>query len=295
MLVASVPASLTAPFDYFLLPLDVASATYGQPVSLGPLAGPDITWPTALLATPDGRTLYISVFEAIDADHADSRVYAIDAVTYAPKGSWTWGLENDQNALDTVGPFSAVVAASADGSLLLMGGWYGLAIVDVADDFATRCLLHIKKQVGLDSLMPVVSQDNSRAYLFCCPDTDNGSGGTDSDSSAPALACGLIVVDIDLTAGTLSLVKNIPIELTALESLSTVGALSADAGTLYVSALADMLTSYDTSTFAAVQHQCGASGNFTPLQIVAGPEPNVFYCVWNSGGPAGTVSIVTLA
>jgi sugar lactone lactonase YvrE len=222
------------------------------------------------LATPDGRTLYFTASDNESTTHA----YAVDPSTYAPKGAWTW-----QPDVLQIG-FPAPVACNADGSLLLMAGFGGLVVIDVADGFVPTGTLSIAKQLNLFPGRPAVSPDNSRAYALAVDNPQDPAHGH------------VLAIDVDLAAGSLSLAKDIPLGLVPYYYHTV--ALSPDAKTLYVLTGTDVLTAYDTSTYAAVPYQCGVNGDFTPLQIVPGAQPNVLYCIGHDGDTSGTVSIVTV-
>jgi hypothetical protein len=265
--------------EYYILPLDVASTTYGQPVSLGTLvpSGDEVVYPV-LLATPDGGTVYVS---ALDLASAVSYVYALDAAGYATTGSWTWQTQPEQQELGPAWP----VAASVDGSILLMSGWAGLAVIDTAAGFAMTGILNLGQQIKL--LLaggPAVSPDVTRAYYL----------GVDSLSEP--MNGSFLAVDVDLTSGALSLVKQTSLgEVPAWAASTTSTVLSPDAGTVYLVTGADVLTAFDTTSFAMTPYYCGDNNQFTPLLIAFGAQPGVFYATGSSGYSNGTVWVITIS
>ncbi len=56
----------------------------------------------------------------------------------------------------------------------------------------------------------------------------------------------------------------------------------------------DVLTAYDTGTFEAVPYECGVDGQFTPVVVASGAQPNVLYSTGNNAYTTGTLSIVDL-
>ena len=251
---------LAASFDlqeYYILPLNVSATAYGKPVSLGNL-GAWIEPGPRLLATPDGKTVYASRYGG-----TGSYVYQLDAATYQTKGSWTWRPER-------LNGFAVAVACNADGSVLLMSGMTGPAVIDVAGGFtekASRDIPAVRE--------PLVGPGATRAYYLCAsqPYPTRGS---------------LVAVDVDLSRGTLR-----PAHETRLELVPDIAhpfALSPDATTLYLLTGADTVTTFDTATFAATPYPCGLDGDFAPLVMVSGAQPKLLYST--AGGD--TVSIITL-
>jgi hypothetical protein len=262
--------------EYYILPLHVADATYGPPVALGALAQSGSSAVPALLATPDGRTVYVS---ACDTEGQVQNVYvhALDAVTYATKGSWTWQARQDQNQYIPAVP----IAANADGSVLLM--WYltGLAVFDVSGGFTELATLYIGQHKAIIP-WPVVSPDATRAY--CCYIYD--------DESRNQGYFGLLTVDVGLGTGTLSPVNDTQFGLALLNGAA---ALSPDAKTLYLVAGMETLAAFDTTKFAATRYSCGVNDQFAPLVVVSGTQPGVLYCTgWDFLGTNDTVYIVTI-
>lgn len=251
--------------EYYIVPLYVSTATYGQPISkesLGPL---DVAG-LRLLATPDGKTVYASAWGGLEV--GTSYVYAFDADTYETKRSWTW-------QPDRTNAFVVAVASNADGSVLLMSGTTGLAVIDVAGDITQRARLSVNQLIK----QPLVSRDVTRAYLLYAPPMNPTRGG-------------LLPVDVNLRAGTLRPGKGT--SLTLDPDIDHAAALSPDAKTLHVLTGADTLTAFDTTTFGTEQYTCGLNSDFNPILIVSGAQSNVLYSTGHNEYTNDTVSILTL-
>jgi hypothetical protein len=259
--VIHVLVSSVAEEKYYVLPLDVSAATYGRPVSKGSL-GPWASPGPRLLATPDGRTVFASVWGG--SESGKSYVYAFDAATYESKGSWTW-------EPDRTNAFVMAVASNADGSVLLMSGTSGPAVIDVADGFTQKARLSLNQVIR----KPLVSPDVTRAYYLCAPQMD-------------PTQTSLVAVDVNPGTGTLRTAKVAKLKLNP--DVAHAAALSPDAGTLYMLTSADTVTAIDTTTFAGTPYPCGINGQFRPLVIAAGPQAKVLYSLTSSD----TVSILTL-
>jgi len=263
------------PVEYYILPLNVASATYGTPVSLGTIAPSGQPLISSLFATPDGSTVYVSVS---DFKNNATYVLALDAASYSVKGSWTWQLTKEQQLLGPAAP----VASNADGSVLLMVGLAGLATIDVTAGFTQLSLYSVGEQLKLLLMdTPLVSPDGTTAYCMA------GDNITDPINGY------LLTFGVDLTSGALTLAGNLPLGLSSY--LAGPGALSPDAKTLYLLTNVDVLTAFDTGTYHAVPYYCGVSGQFTPFDIASGATPNVLYSLGNNQRTSGTLSIVSLA
>jgi hypothetical protein len=272
---ASSRGGAGGPREFYIVPLYVASASYGKPVFLGKLVPSGQALLPQMLATPDGRTVYVT---ATDLKNQTSHTYAVDVATYTVTGSWNWQVQPDEQQ------FGAVpVASSADGSILLMVGWTALTVIDVAGGFTEIGTLNTARQFHLYLLSspPVASPDATRAYCLGIDNAVEPSHGS------------LLAVDVDLATGALTLAKNIPLGL--IPALAGPAALSPDAKTLYMLTAADVLTAYDTTAFTAVPYSCGINGQFTPLVIASGAQPAVLYSTGGNGQRDGTVSIVTVS
>jgi hypothetical protein len=269
--VVASSGSNTAKPSYYILPLNVAGATYGQPVSLGTLAPSGVSSLSGLLATPDGTTVYVQV-----DDLEGSYVYALNAATYATKGTWNW---QDQSQIGSAVP----VACNADGSVLLMQGLTGLTVIDVTGGFTEMGTLNIGQQLKLLIQAPVVTTPGATHAYFL---------GTDNIQDP--IHGSLLTVDIDLAKGALKLANDTQLGLIPMAAATGAAALSPDTRTLYMLTGTDTLTAFDTTTFAAVPYSCGVNGQFTPLLIVSGAQPDVLYCTGANMQSNGTVSIVTI-
>lgn len=252
---------------HYLLPLQVASATYGNPVALGPLlpSGSTVDAPS-LLATPEGRTVYLCAAVL----GSPTYLFAYDAVSYATKGSWI-----NQKLHEKIGP-TDVVGSNQDGSRLLLGGWGGIAALDVADGFTELTTMI----AGEFILLPwAVSADARRAYTVGYDPNDQKKRN-------------VLTYDVDLAAGSLRLANTTP--LGVVPAHSGASALSADGQTFYVWASPDTLTALDTTTFTTTPYVCGVNGSFTPLLIAAVPHSLELYCTGAGGVSNGTVEVVTI-
>ena len=263
------------PVEYYILPLDVATASYGTPVPLGTVVPSGQPLVPSLFATPDGSTVYVS---ASDFKTNDTCVVALDAGSYSVKGSWTWQAQQNQQSLGPASP----IASSPDGSVLLMSGIAGLATINVTGGFTVTSMLNIGQQLKMLFMdTPIVSADGTKAYCLA------GDNITDPINGY------LLTVDADLSTGALTLAGNLPLGLSSY--LAGPGALAPDGKTLYLLTNVDVLTAFDTATYHAVPYYCGVNGQFTPLQIVSGSTPNVLYSTGNNQRTTAIVSVISLA
>jgi hypothetical protein len=255
------------PAPLYIVALDVATATYGQPVPLGTVDSGGSIPSADLFATPDGRTVYVLTNDLAGFDLV---VRALDPGTYAVKGSWTWSA--DQTEL-----LPWAIASSEDGSILVSANADGVVAVEVTTGIV-KGTLAVPEPLSFVSF-PVVSADLSRVGVFGVGTSQNPSDGH------------LLVADADLGIGSLTLVSTV--ELGPLQ-VDPPGALSPDGKTFYVVRTPDVLTGYDTKTWSAVQYVCGTGGVFAPRVMVSSTQPNVLYSTGNQVGGSDAVSIITL-
>ncbi len=251
---------------YYLLPLQVANATYGKPVSLGALVPSGSPAFASLLATQDGQTAYVCAQDS----QGPTCILARDAGTYANKGSWT------SMSVQQIGP-PVIIGANHDGSVLLLGGWTAIMAVSVRAGFTELATL----KVGGYVMTPWgVSADASRVYGLSTPDL--------ADQNPRSV----VTCAVDLGTGSLSLANKT--SLGQGPTNSGTNALSADGKTFYVWTDPDTLTAIGTTTFVMTPYVCGVNGSFTPLLIASVPQSPDLYCTGAGGVSNGTVEVVTI-
>jgi hypothetical protein len=257
--------------QFSLARLQVAGATYDEPVSLGSLGPAGQTIGASILAAPDGRTIYACA-QQIGATPM-IWVHALNAANYSVTGSWSMS-----NPLDQVG-WPDVVAVGPDGGVLLLASWTGLMTVDLRAGGTRLAAL----DTGIATVRPwMVSADGGRVY---------GVGDVRGQANArSAVSCA-----VDLKTGALSLVDKIGLDPAPSGSGQNPSALSSDGRTLYTwDGHPDILTTLDTTTFARTDHTCGLSGTFKPLLIAAVPQSPIVMCSGSDGQTNGTVEILTV-
>ncbi|GIH25346.1 hypothetical protein Aph01nite_36560 [Acrocarpospora phusangensis] len=252
--------------DYSILPLDVGTARLGKPVgldSLAPSGQPSIPY---MLVTGDGKTVFIG-----NSDMSTRRlcVAALDPATYAVRNSWV-------APADPALGMEGVAAVSPDGGKLLLAGFGGLAVVDVANGFVTKDTLYVSQRLRVMVANQVVTADFTRAYCFCVDSVKSPAHGS------------LLTVDIDPVTGALALVSDTPLGLTRTDGPIL---LSADEDTLYLNSQAGTLTAMDTATLQAIPYGCG---DFTPLLVANGSAPGILLATGANGVSTDTISVITI-
>jgi hypothetical protein len=266
--------------QYYILPLDVATVSYGQPVHLPlitPLKAPGLIAP-ALLATPDGSTVYCSIW---DATSGVLLLYALDPAGYQITHKRTW--QPSEADARWVSLLCYPACCNADGSALLIVGFAGLGVINVGDGITRAGCLDFGDSLKMFLPLPqqAVNAHATRAYFFAADRLEEPINGS------------MLAVDLDLTAGTLSLARNA--RLGQVPFVAGPCALSPDGGTLYMLTAADTLTAFDTATFAAsVPYSCGRDGQFTPLLLATGTQPDVLYCTGANRYANDNVSVLTI-
>jgi hypothetical protein len=241
-----------------------------------PLAPPGLIMPT-LLATPDGSTVYFSIW---DSTAGVLLLYALDPASYQITQKLTWQPSEADRRWVSLLCYPA--CCNADGSALLIAGFAGLGVINVGDGITSAGSLDFGDSLKMFLALPqqAVNADATRAYFFAVDGAEEPVNGS------------MLAVDVDLAAGTLSLARNV--RLGQVLFVAGPSALSPDGGTLYMLTAADTLTAFDTATFAAVPYSCGRKGQFTPLLVATGTQPDVLYCTGANRYANDTVSVLTI-
>lgn len=254
--------------DFYLVALDVATASPGTPVHLGALTPSGQASTPTLLATQDGTTVFASAWKDFPTA-AQLCVSAVDAASYTKEGSWT-------TMVDATMGMGNPVAVNADGGMMLVATWGGLILIDVANGFTTKTTLNIYQQLKLLLVNQAVSSDFTRLYGYITDGIKAPWNGS------------LIVVDIDPITGSLTLAKDAP--LGVAHEVGCPMVLSPDEATIYMALEPGNLNAFDTTTLASTSYGCGS--DFTPLLVVPGPD--AFYCTGTNNISTNTITTVSL-